>query len=169
MRCPHCGGNILGDQCLQCARPAKTYPAYYILSSPGHKTRRRGQCSNCERSDLYLTTGLCGTCYSVIRGIKKNTPLWRKRLAEVKNRIKNHRFLKNLTKEEKQRRAKARKIKCCRICCRQITVIQDGLCNYCNREAVRQLETGHSRRSQKSECALQAHAEKLFAKKKWLW
>lgn len=85
MHCNHCNGNIVGDKCLQCGRPAKEHFAYRKISVEQAFTVReykpinrgkRGTCENCLRPELWLTNKLCGACHSQIYinryGVKYN-------------------------------------------------------------------------------------------------
>ncbi len=79
MRCKYCGGNVIGESCLQCSRRAVAIVPYKIRSFDDYdeaekmrtkrrKSGREGICRCCGRKLLLWTDNLCSACVSHVNG-----------------------------------------------------------------------------------------------------
>ena len=79
MRCKYCGGNVIGERCLQCSRPAVAVVPYRIRSFDEceeeerrkimrKKTVREGLCRCCGGKHCLRMDGLCSSCAAYVDG-----------------------------------------------------------------------------------------------------
>lgn len=72
MRCEHCGGNILVDQCLQCARilPSTISPIKIARNLKEKKSNKgvEGVCRCCGHTKRIWSDKLCSSCISYVNG-----------------------------------------------------------------------------------------------------
>jgi hypothetical protein len=109
MKCTHCGGNIIGDQCLQCARfvNQQTIPVKFKMPKlPQKRVSKLGVCRCCGHEKNLWSDNLCGVCISYVNGIKgKYCPVGSKEREAVLKRVaafkakRTRRTLKEYRKE----------------------------------------------------------------------
>jgi hypothetical protein len=72
MRCQHCGGNIIVDQCLQCARmlPSTISPVRVTKITKEKKRNQgvQGVCRCCGHTKRIWSDKLCSSCISYVNG-----------------------------------------------------------------------------------------------------